>query len=141
MSLPWLTHMYCCMSADVRIISLFRLPCRIPLSATSCDVHRRCYMLHSIFIFRFTAQRFTVTNCIFTLENSYQFVDDISKFNVDSRANGVCMASFDVSSFTNSPLPETHGRCHRRGGDASPQSKRRRGRPPSIVTFIVENSE
>ena len=50
----------------------------------------------------------------FTLENSYQFVDDISKFNVDSSASGVYMASFDVASlFTNIPLQETIDICIR----------------------------
>ena len=50
----------------------------------------------------------------FTLENSYQFVEDIAKFNVDSSANGVYMASFDVVSlFTNIPLQETIDICIR----------------------------
>ena len=38
----------------------------------------------------------------------YHFVDDIFKFNVDSSANGVYVASFDVVSlFTKIPLQET----------------------------------
>ena len=50
----------------------------------------------------------------FTVLNSYEFVDEISKLNVDTSVDGVFMASFDVESlFTNIPLQETIDICIR----------------------------
>ena len=48
----------------------------------------------------------------FTVLNSHEFVEDISKLSVDTSDDGVFMASFDVESlFTNIPLKETINIC------------------------------
>ena len=48
----------------------------------------------------------------FTILNSYEFVDEISKMNVGANSDGIFMASFDVVSlFTNIPLQETIDIC------------------------------